>query len=153
MQQKDIQAQQNYQRLVKELGPKPNVLRDLCRAFLVGGVFSILAQVLFDLFSKVEPSEGEAVAAAQAGMILVGAILTGFGIYDRIAEWGGAGAAVPVTGFANTMVAAAMDFHREGFILGLGCKMFIIAGPILVYGVVAGFIAGLLKVLVLGHLH
>lgn len=153
MQQKDIQAQKDYQRLVKELGPKPKIARDLWRAFLLGGTFSILAQVLFDLFSKVEPSEGEAVAAAQAGMILVGAILTGFGVYDNIAEWGGAGAAVPVTGFANTIVAAAMDFHREGFILGLGSKMFIIAGPILVYGVVAGFFAGLIKVLVLGLLH
>ncbi len=148
--QKAIDAQKRYQQLVKEIEPKPQVGRDLWRAFLVGGVFSIIAQALFDFFTRVEPSDGEVVASTQAALILLGALLTGLGVYDKIAEWGGAGAAVPITGFANTMVAAAMDFRREGFILGLGCKMFIIAGPILVYGAIAGFCAGLARVLILG---
>lgn len=150
MDQKDIDAQQRYQQMVKQSGPQPKVARDLFRAFVVGGAISIIAQLLLDFFTNIEPTQSEAVAATQAGLILLGAILTAFGVYDKIAEWGGAGAAVPITGFANTMVAAAMDYRREGFILGLGCKMFTVAGPILVYGAAAGFCAGLIRVLLLG---
>jgi len=149
MDKKDIEAQKRYQQMVKKTEPKPKVANDLFRAFVVGGAISIIAQLLLDFFTKIEPTQNEAVAATQAGLILLGAILTACGIYDEIADWGGAGAAVPITGFANTMVAAAMDYRREGFILGIGCKMFTVAGPILVYGAAAGFFSGLVRVLVL----
>jgi len=146
------EAQKRYQEKVKRLEPRPRIARDLFRAFLTGGILSIIGQGFFDAFSRIEPSEGEAVAATLAAMIFLGALLTALGVYDEIAEFAGAGAAVPITGFANTVVAAAMDFRREGFILGLGCKMFLIAGPILVWGTVAGFFAGLLKIAVLSLL-
>ena len=86
-------------------------------------------------------------------MIFIGAVLTALGVYDSIAQWGGAGAAVPITGFANTIVSAAMEFRREGLILGLGSRMFVIAGPVLVYGTVAGFLTGLAKVAIMNLLH
>jgi stage V sporulation protein AC len=109
----------------------------------------IVGQLLFDFFTVVEPTKGEATSATLAGLILLGAILTGFGVYDRLADWGGAGAAVPITGFANSIVSAAMDFRREGLVLGMAAKMFIIAGPVLVYGALAGFIMGMLKIAIL----
>ena len=83
-------------------------------------------------------------------MILVGTVLTGLGVYDEIAEKGGAGAAIPITGFANTVTSAAMEFRREGFLPGMAAKMFIIAGPVIVFGILSGFIVALIKALILG---
>jgi stage V sporulation protein AC len=150
MDSKAIDAQKRYQQLVEANVPKPKVARNLWRAMVVGGVLGIVGHFLFCLFESVEPTRGEATAATLAGLIFIGAVLTALGVYDSIAQWGGAGAAVPITGFANTIVAAAMEFRREGMILGLGAKMFVIAGPVLVYGAVAGFLTGLVKVAILG---
>jgi stage V sporulation protein AC len=150
MDSKAIDAQKRYQQLVEANVPKPKVARNLWRAMVVGGVLGIVGHFLFGLFESVEPTRGEATAATLAGLIFIGAVLTALGVYDSIAQWGGAGAAVPITGFANTIVAAAMEFRREGMILGLGAKMFVIAGPVLVYGAVAGFLTGLVKVAILG---
>lgn len=94
----------------------------------------------------------EAAAVTLAAMIFVGTVLTGLGVYDEIAEvaGGAGGAAVPITGFANTVTSAAMEFRREGFLLGMGTKMFVIAGPVIVYGILSGFIVALLKALFTG---
>lgn len=145
----DQETYKRYQQRVKERTPKPKVARDLFRAFVLGGALGIVGQLLFDFFTAIEPSKIEATSATLAGLVLIGAILTGFGVYDKLADWGGAGAAVPITGFANSIVSAAMDFHREGLVLGMAAKMFIIAGPVLVYGALAGFFAGLLKIALL----
>lgn len=139
-----------YRQLVQERLPKPNLAQGVSRAFLVGGAIAIIGQVIYDLFRLIEPTQGEALAATFATLILIGGILTALGVYDDLAEWAGAGAAVPITGFANTMVAAAMDFRREGVVLGLAAKMFIIAGPVIVFATVVGFIVGLIKSAVLG---
>lgn len=146
----DLLDPKRYRQLVNERLPKPNFARGVTRAFLVGGVIAFIGQLIYDAFRIIEPTRGEAAAATLASLILIGGILTAIGIYDDIAEWAGAGAAVPITGFANTMVAAAMDFRREGAVLGLASKMFIIAGPVIVFGTVAGFIVGLVKAAVLG---
>jgi len=143
-----IAGQKDYQRMVQSLKPKPCLVKDVARAFLVGGSIALIGQAAFMFFTTIEPTRGEAVSATLAAMIALGGILTSLGVYDIIAEWGGAGAAIPITGFANTIVAAAMDFRREGYILGLGAKMFIIAGPIIVYGIVSGFVVALLKLAV-----
>lgn len=150
MDSKAIDAQKRYQQMVKANAPKPTVGRNLWRAMVVGGLLGIVGHFLFSFFESVEPTRGETTAATLAGLIFIGALLTALGVYDSIAQWGGAGAAVPITGFANTIVAAAMEFRREGLILGLGAKMFVIAGPVLVYGTIAGFITGLIKVAILG---
>ena len=117
----------------------------------MGGGFSLIGQIVLEFVSGVERTTDEASAITLAIMILLGAILTGLGIYDEIAEIGGAGAAVPITGFSNTVTAAAMEFRREGFILGMGAKMFVIAGPVLVYGILSGFLVALIKSVVLGY--
>jgi stage V sporulation protein AC len=150
MDSKAIDAQKRYQKMVQDNAPKPKVGRNLWRAFLVGGILGTVGHFLFSFFEKVEPTRGEATATTLASLIFIGALLTAFGVYDTIAQWGGAGAAVPITGFANTIVAAAMEFRREGLILGLGARMFIIAGPVLVYGTIAGFFTGLVKVAIMG---
>jgi stage V sporulation protein AC len=144
------QKMKRYQQLVKERGPKPKVAYDFFKAFLVGGTLGLVGEAFFCFFSAVEPTKGEATSATLAGLILVGALLTGLGVYDLLAEWGGAGASVPITGFSNSIVSAAMDFRREGLVLGMAAKMFVIAGPVLVYGALAGFFTGLIKVALLG---
>ncbi len=142
---------QEYQQLVKENQPPRPVWKNVLMAFLVGGIISLVGQVVFEFVSGVERTTDEASAVTLAIMILIGSILTGLGIYDKIAEKGGAGAAVPITGFSNTVTAAAMEFRREGFILGMGAKMFVIAGPVLVYGILSGFLVALIKAVVLGY--
>ena len=121
-------------------------------AFFVGGLICTIGQVVLTIAQSYERTKNEAAAVTLAAMILLGTILTALGVYDEIAEKAGAGAAVPITGFANTVTSAAMDFRREGFLLGMGSKMFIIAGPVIVYGILSGFIVALIKSLVLGLL-
>lgn len=137
-----------YRQLVKEHTPPKPLLKNMWWAFVVGGMICLLGQVFFELAKLIENTKTEAAAVTLALMILVGTILTGFGVYDEIAELAGAGAAVPITGFANTVTAAAMEFSREGFILGMGSKIFVIAGPVIVYGILSGFVVALLKGLI-----
>jgi stage V sporulation protein AC len=111
-----------------------------------------VGQVILDISRIFEPSKTGSAAVTLAVMILIGALLTGFGVYDEIAELAGAGAAVPITGFANTVTAAAMEYRREGYLQGMGSKMLIIAGPVIVYGILSGFIVALIKSLILGVL-
>lgn len=134
--------EQQYAQLVQQLMPQVNKGALLLRSFVVGGTLSLIGQFVLDFFTRIEPTQGQAFATTLATMILLGAILTAFGVYDRLGEWGGFGAAVPITGFANSMVSAAMDFRREGFILGMGSKMFIVAGPVIVFGILAGMATG-----------
>lgn len=137
--------QAEYQRLTSHHVPPPPVLRNAVVAFLVGGAICTVGQVVLNAFMDSGLTRDQAVAPTLATMILMGSVLTGLSIYHHIGEFAGAGAAVPITGFANTIVAAAMDFKREGFILGMGAKMFIIAGPVLVYGIVFGVLVALVR--------
>lgn len=139
-----------YRQLVQERLPKPNWAQGVTRAFITGGTIALVGQFIYDIYRAMEPTQGEAVAATLATLILIGGILTALGVYDKLAEWGGAGAAVPITGFANTIVAAAMDFRREGLVLGLAAKMFVIAGPVIVFATVVGLIVGFAKAVYLG---
>lgn len=151
MDPKEAAKQQAYRDLVKAMEPKPSLLRNMLLAFLVGGTICLMGQFVFDFFKGVEQTEAEASAITLAAMIFLGAVATGLGVYDELGELGGAGAAVPITGFSNSIVSAAMEFKREGLILGMGCKMFIIAGPVLVYGILSGFLVGLVKGTLLGY--
>lgn len=146
--QNAIQGVKEYQRLVKQLTPKPNAALLAARAFLVGGTICFLGQFVFDYFRYRQPTEGEAIAATLASMILLGVVLTALGVYDDVGQLGGMGAAVPITGFANALTSAAMDFRREGFVLGMAAKMFVIAGPVIVFGILAGTLTGLVAWLV-----
>lgn len=141
---------QEYQKLVQENSPPRPLLRNTLWAFFVGGLICTLGQLVLNFAMQAESTKAEAAAVTLAVMILVGTILTAFGVYDELAEFGGAGAAVPITGFANTVTSAAMEFRREGLLLGMGAKMFIIAGPVIVFGILSGFLVALTKALILG---
>jgi len=134
-----------YQQMVKEATPKPNYWKNTAWAFLTGGVICTIGQLAYNLFARIEPTQLETTAATLAAMIALGALATGLGVYDWLAEHAGMGAAVPITGFSNTVTAAAMDFKQEGYILGMGSKMFTIAGPVLVYGILSSFVISLLR--------
>jgi stage V sporulation protein AC len=139
-----------YQTDVSYKNPKPQILPHLIKAFVVGGLICVIGQILLNYFTSVEPTNGERAAATLASMIILGALATDLGIYDDLGEFSGMGAAVPITGFSNTIVSAAIDFKREGWVTGMASKMFVIAGPVLVFGILSGFFVGLIKALVTG---
>lgn len=137
-----IEGAKDYARLVEQFAPRVNVASLVARAFLVGGSICFAGQFVFDFFRQRQPTEVEAIALTLASIISIGVVLTALGVYDDIGELGGMGAAVPITGFANSMASAAIDFRREGLVLGMAAKMFVIAGPVIVYGIVAGILTG-----------
>jgi len=139
------QAQQEqYQMKVDTATPKPPLLKNLCWAFVVGGLICMVGQLIIDYFTSIGLDKEEASACATAVLIFLGAFLTGIGVYDKLGKRAGAGSIVPITGFANSIVAPAMEFRREGYVFGIGAKMFVVAGPVLVYGVITSVIVGLL---------
>lgn len=143
-QSKDLYDQEEYNNLVQKHSPKPTILKNTINAFLVGGAICAFAQVVFNLFSSSGLVEQDANAAVVMVMVFLGALLTGLGVYDSIAKVGGAGAIIPITGFANSIVAPALEFKKEGFVYGVGARMFTVAGPVIVYGFVTSVIIGLI---------
>jgi len=137
----------DYQEFAKKKMPKPTYLKNLILAFIVGGIFCTLGQIIINYLKGSGLDEKMASAATSITMVFIGALLTGLGIYDKIGKIGGAGAAIPITGFANAIVSPAMEFKREGFIFGVASKMFIIAGPVLVYGIGSSIIVGIISLL------
>lgn len=137
--------QQEYQRLAKKHVPKPNYVRNSINAFLVGGVICTIGQGVNNWFLAQGIAKSDAGAYTAIFMIFIGALLTGLGLYDKLSKVGGAGSAIPITGFANTIVSAAMDFKTEGYILGMAAQMYKIAGPVITYGVVSAVAAGLIQ--------
>lgn len=141
--------QKRYQALARQFTPRPPVLKHAAAAFLAGGLVSVVGQFLTNLYAKLlHLPPDKAGNPAVATMILIGALLTGLGVYDKLARLAGAGLAVPVTGFANSIVSEALEFKREGFVYGVGGKMFTLAGSVIVFGVVTAFVVGLIWALV-----
>ena len=140
-------TREEYQRYAERHAPRSRLGNNMLNAFLIGGLICCLGQFLQELFGRLGLSEREAATACSIALIFLGAALTGLGLYDRLAKKAGAGTLVPITGFANSVVAPALEFKTEGFITGTAAKMFVIAGPVLVFGVSAGVIYGILLVL------
>ncbi|GGK13921.1 stage V sporulation protein AC [Caldalkalibacillus thermarum] len=142
-------TQKEYQLFAKVREPKRPLLMNCLRAFIAGGTICALGQAITlfytTFFDFTERTAGDPTVAT---LILIGALLTGFGVYDRIAQWAGAGTAVPVTGFANAIASAAIEHRSEGFVLGVGSNMFKLAGPVIVFGVVAAFFIGIIHYLI-----
>ncbi len=137
----------NYEYLdyVSKIAPKTNEFKTLFHAFLVGGLICMLGQFVRFVFMYVFSLYGDQLAGATSiVMIFLGSLLTGLGVYDRIGKFAGGGSIVPITGFANSVTSPAMEFKSEGFIYGVGAKMFIIAGPIIVYGVLSSVLVGII---------
>lgn len=138
----------NYQRLVKERAPKSQTALMCFKAFIVGGIICCVGQLIFDFGEQTLKLSEEAVPAfTSTVMVFLGATLTGIGVYDKIGKFAGAGSIVPITGFANSVVAPAIEFKSEGFVLGVGAKLFSIAGPVLVYGISSSVLIGLLSMI------
>lgn len=140
---------QQYAEYVKRKSPSSPLLGDLLRAFLIGGAICALGQVITELWVMSGLPRADAGTACSMTLVFLGALCTGLGVYDDAAKLGGAGTLVPITGFANAVVSPALEFKSEGFITGTAAKMFIIAGPVIVFGTCASIIYGL--ILCLAH--
>jgi len=129
--------------MVEQKAPGSHIIRNLIAAFITGGAICSVGQIVMIIFEQLLKADKETAAASTSiVMVFLGAFLTGINIYDNIAKFGGAGASVPITGFSNSIVSPAMEFKKEGYVMGVGAKMFLIAGPVLVYGIFASVVAG-----------
>lgn len=137
----------DYQKYAEKKVPKPTYIKNIVLAFLIGGGICTIGQLILKWLLKNGLDDKAAASGTSIILVFIGAFLTGLGVYDKIGKFGGAGAAVPITGFSNAMVSPAMEFKTEGFIFGVASKMFIIAGPVLVYGVGSSVIVGILHLL------
>ena len=140
----DTNNTQKYGKMIKAASKPSPVVKDTVRAFAVGGGICVLGQLLLTAYSKVFENEQSAKTLVSCTLIFVAAVLTGFGVFDKIAKFAGAGTIVPITGFANAVVSPAIEYKTEGFVMGVGAKMFTIAGPVIVYGTVASAIYGVI---------
>ncbi|MFC1286372.1 stage V sporulation protein AC [Bacillus paralicheniformis] len=136
----------NYQSKVKAYQPTPPYVLNCIKAFLVGGLICAIGQAFQNFYMTVfnfdEKTAGNPTVAT---LILISALLTGLGVYDRIGQFAGAGSAVPITGFANSMTSAALEHKSEGYVLGVGTNMFKLAGNVIVFGVAAAYIVGMIR--------
>lgn len=133
-----------YGELAKKRSPASSMYKTLPLAFVIGGFICTIGEALLNLYTALGLSQDDAGAMTSMSLIFLSILLTGLKVYDRIAQQGGAGTLVPITGFANAMSSPAVDFKSEGLILGLGAKMFVIAGPVIVYGISASIIYGII---------
>ncbi|HBK53355.1 stage V sporulation protein AC [Syntrophomonas wolfei] len=137
---------EEYENLVQQTKPKPPLLKHCIWAFIVGGLICLLAQLIMNYLLNQGIGKVDASSYTSVIMIFLGAFLTGIGIYDELGKKAGAGSIVPITGFANAIVASAMEFKREGYIFGVGARIFTVAGPTLLFGFVVAVLIGLIKV-------
>ena len=144
-------TEKQYDQLIKELSPRSPAWKDCLWAFCVGGAICTLGQFFINRYASLGLDKADASGAASMTLVVLAALLTGLGVFDDIAKRAGAGTLLPITGFANAIAAPAVEFQTEGFILGVGAKIFTIAGPVIVYGVstsaVYGFIYWLVSIL------
>lgn len=136
-------SNKEYAELVKEFSPNSRIAVTLPAAFVSGGLICVLGQMLIDGYLALGVKQTFCPTAASCTIVVVTALLTGFGFFDDLAKWAGAGALVPISGFANAVSSPALEFQSEGFVLGVGAKMFVIAGPVIVYGTAASVVYGL----------
>lgn len=135
---------QEYSKMSQNASPDSPIIKNVIMAFIFGGIICTIGQGLLDLFKMCGMETKDARAAVSVTLVALGAILTALRVYDNIAKVAGAGTLVPITGFANSIVAPAIEFKSEGHVMGIGAKMFIIAGPVLVFGITASIVYGLI---------
>lgn len=133
-----------FKKLSSQSTPKTNLVKRCINAFIVGGLICDIGQFFNNYFLSTGIAREDVPTYVAIVMVFIGALLTGLGVYDKIANFAGAGTVVPITGFANAIVSPAMEFKREGFIFGVAAKMFTIAGPVLVYGISSSVLVGLI---------
>lgn len=133
-----------YPKYAARRAEKSKIVQNIINAFLVGGAICTLGQLFFEIYRRVGVDTDTSLTLASITIVLITAILTGFGIFDNIAKRAGAGTLVPISGFANSVVAPAIDNKAEGWVMGLGTKIFIIAGPVILYGTLASVVCGVI---------
>ncbi len=136
--------QQQYEDYVKKKTPVHNVYLNMAKAFLTGGIICVIGQGIYNYCEMIGLSKDHCSNWTSLSLILLSIILTGVGLYPKIAKWGGAGALVPITGFANSVAAPAIEYKKEGQVFGIGCKIFTISGPVILYGICTSSLLGLL---------
>lgn len=136
-------SNQEYGELAKRVSPPSAMIKTIPMAFVIGGTICTLGEALLNMYAALGFTQDNAGAMTSLTLIFLSALLTGLKLYDRIAQFAGAGTLVPITGFANSVVSPALEFKSEGYVLGLGAKMFVIAGPVLVYGISASIVYGI----------
>lgn len=135
-------TEKEYSKLVERMMPRSPIRKDCLGAFIIGGLICTLGQAFIQFYGWLGLSKDDASTTASITLVALSALLTGLSLYDNIAKFAGAGTLVPITGFANAIAAPAVEFKTEGFVLGVGAKMFTIAGPVIVYGVSASVVYG-----------
>ena len=144
MEQKEEEKKQQYEKYVKEVTPTHNLWLQMLKAFITGGIICTLGQAILNFAAGMGLDKQTAGSWCSLILILISVLLTGFNIYPGIVKWGGAGALVPITGFANSVAAPAIEFQKEGQVYGIGSKIFTIAGPVILYGVFTSCALGLI---------
>lgn len=134
---------EEYQALVKRMAPPSPIVRDTALAFLVGGAICVVGQLLSHWYGTLGLDTADAGTATSVTLVFLSALATGLGVYHKLARWAGAGTLVPITGFANAMVSPALEFKTEGLVAGTAAKLFTVAGPVLVFGISASVVYGL----------
>lgn len=139
------EKKQQYEQYVKQVTPTHNLGLQMLKAFITGGIICVLGQAILNYATNAMGMDKQT-AGSWCSLILVltAVLLTGFNIYPSITKWGGAGALVPITGFANSVAAPAIEFKKEGQVFGIGCKIFTIAGPVILYGIFSSFVLGVI---------
>lgn len=139
-----IKKQKDYEKYVKKVTPSHSLPANMFRAFLTGGLICTVGQFILNTASSMGADKETAGNWCSLLLILISVILTGFNLYSRIGKFGGAGGLVPITGFANSVAASAIEYRAEGQVFGIGCKIFTIAGPVILYGILSSWILGLI---------
>ncbi len=141
----DKKSAKEYEKYVSSVTPTHNLWLQMAKAFLVGGLICVLGQYILNTATETfQLSKDDAGSWCSLILVFLSALLTGFNIYPCIVKWGGAGALVPITGFANSVVSPAIEFKKEGWVFGVGCKIFNIAGPVILYGIFTSWVLGLI---------
>lgn len=138
------EEQKKYEQYVKEVTPVHSLPQNMAKAFLVGGIICVIGQWILNIAKGYGLDKEMAGAWCSGILILASVILTGLNIYPKLAKFAGAGSLVPITGFANSVAASAIEYQKEGQVMGIGCKIFTIAGPVILYGIVTSWVLGLI---------
>lgn len=142
--EKQERINQKYNQYVKEVTPTHNLWWNMAKAFVTGGIICVIGQFILNTCENYGLDKQTSGSWCSLILVLLSVVLTGLNLYPSIANWGGAGALVPITGFANGVAAPAIEFQKEGQVFGIGCKIFTIAGPVILYGIFSSWIVGLI---------
>lgn len=144
MKNSSIENKKAFTKMVNKTSPKPNIIINCIKAFFVGGAICTLGQWILNIYQSLEINKVDSGILTSMTLVFLGVFFTAINVYDILGEFAGAGSIIPITGFANSVASPAMEYKKEGYVLGVGAKMFTIAGPVIVYGTIASIIVGII---------